>query len=216
MNTLEWNYLGLGQPRAVRALHHLIKTNKPSRVFLMETKLRNQECGLDQVKIEVAECFLSGYARTFRRHSWKLLKFINNNSDLPTSFLGDFNEVLDVGEYSSSRRVRPWWQTNNFKRVVVDCELIDIGFSGHPFTWCNNFFSSYTKRACLHRCLVGKNWKVLFPERSISYLTSTHSDHLALLLKCGKKQDLGSQKRRFRFEDGWCLYEESKQMVEKA
>ncbi|GAA0173673.1 hypothetical protein LIER_27239 [Lithospermum erythrorhizon] len=151
----------------------------------------------------------------FQRHSSELLKFINNNSDLPTSFLGDFNKVLDVGEHSSCRRVRPWWKINNFKRVVAHCELIDIGFSGYPFTWCNNFFSPYTTRARLDRCLVGKNWKVLFPEASISHLTSTHSDHLALLLKCGKKQDLGIKKWRFRFEDGWCLYKESKEMVEK-
>ncbi|GAA0152411.1 hypothetical protein LIER_10900 [Lithospermum erythrorhizon] len=69
-----------------------------------------------------------------KRISLELLRFINNNSSLPTAFLGDFNEVLDVTEHSSYRRQRPMWQNNMFKKVVVECDLMDIGFVGFSFT----------------------------------------------------------------------------------
>jgi hypothetical protein len=39
MMMLCWNCRGLGNPCAVRALHHLVKEKRPNLVFLMETKL---------------------------------------------------------------------------------------------------------------------------------------------------------------------------------
>ncbi|GAA0183199.1 hypothetical protein LIER_30659 [Lithospermum erythrorhizon] len=152
----------------------------------------------------------------YRCLSWELLKFINNNSDLPTIFLGDFNEVLDVLEQSSTRRQRPSCQVKSLKNVVEDCKLMDIGFFGYPFTWCNNFLSPYSTRARLDTRLVDKRWKLMFPKVEIIHLTSNHSDHLALLLRLGKMQEVVSRKKMFRFEDSWCLYEESKEEVAKA
>ncbi|KAA3490114.1 reverse transcriptase [Gossypium australe] len=53
MKSLSWNVRGLGSPRAVRRLRHLIKQQNPRMVFLMETKLdkkrmemARKSCGL--------------------------------------------------------------------------------------------------------------------------------------------------------------------------
>ncbi|GAA0185615.1 hypothetical protein LIER_32903 [Lithospermum erythrorhizon] len=152
MSTLGWNCRGVGHLRAVRALHHLVKVNKPSLILLIETKLWKQEWDVIILKLKMPNIFLvdsrgrkGGLALLwpqslnvtvvsdsshhiealiededvspwrfyghhevkYKRLSWKLLKFINNNSSLPTAFLLDFNEVLDVIEHSSYRRQRP-------------------------------------------------------------------------------------------------------------
>jgi hypothetical protein len=39
MNLLSWNCQGLGNPKAVRAFHSLVKLKGPKVLFLMETKL---------------------------------------------------------------------------------------------------------------------------------------------------------------------------------
>ncbi|GAA0162612.1 hypothetical protein LIER_39442 [Lithospermum erythrorhizon] len=42
---------------------------------------------------------------------------------------------------------------DNFRQVVHDCELIDLGYMGYQFTWCNNFVSPNCTRARLDRSL---------------------------------------------------------------
>lgn len=43
MSTLNWNFRGLGNPRAVRMLANLIHLKVPQIVFLIETKLTTSE-----------------------------------------------------------------------------------------------------------------------------------------------------------------------------
>jgi exonuclease III len=51
MSILSWNCRGLGNPRTVRELCHLVKYKKPSLVFLMETKLRKQKMEIIHSKL---------------------------------------------------------------------------------------------------------------------------------------------------------------------
>ncbi|KAI5410047.1 hypothetical protein KIW84_055503 [Lathyrus oleraceus] len=43
MKTISWNNRGLGNPMAIRALLWLLHVENPSLVFLMETRLKEQE-----------------------------------------------------------------------------------------------------------------------------------------------------------------------------
>ncbi|GAA0157513.1 hypothetical protein LIER_14765 [Lithospermum erythrorhizon] len=61
-----------------------------------------------------------------RKHSWNLMRFLNNNSQLPTLFIGDFNEVVCGSEQVSHTRLRPNEQMENFKRVIRNCELNEL------------------------------------------------------------------------------------------
>jgi hypothetical protein len=51
MICLSWNCRGLGNPQAVRDLHHLVKEKKPTLVFLMETKFFNKNCDFLRIKL---------------------------------------------------------------------------------------------------------------------------------------------------------------------
>jgi hypothetical protein len=93
--------------------------------------------------------------------------------------------------------------------------MIDLGFSGPKFTWsnCHDINSLIMER--LDRALANPNWRILFPEASVSHLTRTHSDHCPILLTlCPTIPH--SLPRPFRFENIWFSHSEFPKIVEQA
>ncbi|KAL9690658.1 hypothetical protein QQ045_011064 [Rhodiola kirilowii] len=71
-----------------------------------------------------------------RKFSWELLRRLNTISNLPWIILGDFNEVLSDEEVVGVDP-RKLWQMTNFRDVLEDCGLTDLGFKGFPYTFTN-------------------------------------------------------------------------------
>lgn len=69
---------------------------------------------------------------------------------------GDFNDVLNRHKKCGGRE-RPEKQMEDFRRVVDDCKLIDMGYDGVKYTWCNrtevNNIISFV-RDWIHFCLI--------------------------------------------------------------
>ena len=57
MNIISWNCRGLGNLRAVLALHNLVKTQGPKILFLMETKLDVRRMELVRITLHFQHCF---------------------------------------------------------------------------------------------------------------------------------------------------------------
>ena len=57
MNIISWNCRGLGNLRAVLALHNLVKTQGPKILFLMETKLDVRRMELVRITLRFQHCF---------------------------------------------------------------------------------------------------------------------------------------------------------------
>ncbi|GAA0157530.1 hypothetical protein LIER_14782 [Lithospermum erythrorhizon] len=149
--------------------------------------------------------------------SWNLMRLLSGLSDLPTLFMGDFNEILNNNEYASQRPLRLNWQMEQFHPVVLHCGLIDIRYNGYQFTWCNNFILPNSTRTRIDKALATRDWKNMFPRESLMHLSSNHSDHLTIHLVLGDQiKQVGPSKKRFRFEEGWCLFDESKTIVQQA
>lgn len=51
--------------------------------------------------------------------------------------LRDFNDILSWAEKWGSRDLSEN-QMKYFRSMLADCGLSNLGFSGIPFTWCNN------------------------------------------------------------------------------
>ncbi|GAA0175560.1 hypothetical protein LIER_28708 [Lithospermum erythrorhizon] len=152
-----------------------------------------------------------------RKFSWNFMRLVNGLSNVLTLFIGDFHEVLLDDEHVSLRRPRPRWQIEDFRQVIHDCGMFDIGYTGFKYTWCNNFVSPNSTRARLDRALASQDWKDSFLEAKLFHLSTNTSDHLPLLLELGDRMVSRKQlKNRFRFEEGWCLYEESRGVVHQA
>ena len=50
--------------------------------------------------------------------------------------VGDFNDIRSGKEKWGERR-RLECSFNEFNRFIRENELVDIGFEGKPWTWCN-------------------------------------------------------------------------------
>ncbi|GAA0186511.1 hypothetical protein LIER_33799 [Lithospermum erythrorhizon] len=115
------------------------------------------------------------------------MKYLNNSSQLSAVFIGDFNEVMWGTEHVSQSRHRLSWPMENFRRIIQDCELVVIGFSCFPFTWCSNYISPFSTRATLDRALASRDWNINFREAKVTHISSNRSDHLLLVLTIGEK-----------------------------
>ncbi|XP_042952171.1 uncharacterized protein LOC122289257 [Carya illinoinensis] len=58
MKTLSWNCRGLGNPRTVQDLCHMVEDKKPSVVFLMETKLRKTKAESLRRRLKFEGCMV--------------------------------------------------------------------------------------------------------------------------------------------------------------
>ncbi|XP_070014522.1 uncharacterized protein [Nicotiana sylvestris] len=93
------------------------------------------------------------------------------------------------------------YKSLEFQTCINNCGLIDIGYNGSNFTWCNN--RSPRKRIWkkLDRIFVNDLWDQLFQRSSFRHLARTGSDHRPLLMK-----NLSSTHQHisyFRFLNWW-------------
>ena len=76
-----------------------------------------------------------GHPETSKRgESWRLLEELSTRSNLPWLYMGDFNEILHLGEKVGGN-LRPEGQMRSFREAVNRCNLRDMGYIGAAFTW---------------------------------------------------------------------------------
>ncbi|KAL0355466.1 UNVERIFIED_CONTAM: hypothetical protein Sradi_3993500 [Sesamum radiatum] len=137
-----------------------------------------------------------------RKLSWGLLRQLARQSTRPWICTRDFNEILEQHE-KQGNIPRAQWQMQDFRESLIDCDLYDLGFQGHMFTWCNKCKAPYTVRARLDRALGNHGWSVLFSQAVVFHDHVASSDHSAVWigLDGDDRTDINSrQRKRFRFE----------------
>lgn len=74
------------------------------------------------------------------KHTCTLLKRLTSSS--PRFFFSNFNEILHLNEKieGNDRNVN---MNSNFRDAIQDCNLRDLGFTGHPFTWSYRRFGPH-------------------------------------------------------------------------
>uniref|UniRef100_A0A452ZIL0 Endonuclease/exonuclease/phosphatase domain-containing protein n=1 Tax=Aegilops tauschii subsp. strangulata TaxID=200361 RepID=A0A452ZIL0_AEGTS len=89
-----------------------------------------------------------------------------------------------------------------FRDTLEICGLVDLGFSGVPFTYDNKRSGSVNVRVRLDRAVATNAWRNLFDFASVDHIPSPCSDHVAIFLK--GEPDLGpvGGKGR-RYEVSW-------------
>ena len=152
----------------------------------------------------------------FRERSllWNNLKILSVRHNLPWAVMGDFNDVTREEEKSggngiNSRRVFAYNECMDY------CNLIDLGFSGPKFTWSNCRDVSDLIQQRLDRVWVNSDWKLLYPDASVSHLARISSDHCPLLLSL--QSNLGHRGLRpFRFQPIWLSHDGFPDIVREA
>uniref|UniRef100_A0A803KXJ5 Endonuclease/exonuclease/phosphatase domain-containing protein n=1 Tax=Chenopodium quinoa TaxID=63459 RepID=A0A803KXJ5_CHEQI len=118
---------------------------------------------------------------------------------------GDLNLMLTSDEKKGGRDFN-MAEAEILRRTVDLCELEDMGFVGHNYTWTNNRGGDKNVQERIDRFLANKEWKELFSASFVSHLSKRKSDHLPLLLCIS--EDIGKQKKKkkrklYRFEEMW-------------
>lgn len=112
-----------------------------------------------------------------RNHLWSILEDLDF-FDLPWCNLGDFNCILDP-HCPFPANV----STRCFRDFIKHCGLIDLGFFGSKYTWCNNRHGSSRILVRLD-CVFGNvNWMQFFGHSLVFYLPRQFSDHGPLKMK---------------------------------
>lgn len=131
----------------------------------------------------------------------------------PWSLIGDFNEIMNSSEKTGGRppisnRMNLYYNAMNF------CNLMDLGFTGPPFTWSNCRQGNGLIKERLDRAWANGNWKAIFPDSSLFHLARVHSDHCPLLLDLDFSAAIPKRKP-FKLERFWMFHPEFRQIVAK-
>lgn len=62
------------------------------------------------------------------------------------------------------------------------CQLDDMYYVGHPFTWTNNQGGEKNLQERLDRCCANQEWKDMFGGSFVTHLEKRRSDHLPILM----------------------------------
>ncbi|KAL5798070.1 hypothetical protein ACOSQ2_002890 [Xanthoceras sorbifolium] len=157
---------------------------------------------------------------TCRSHSWSLLRRLAGLSNLPWLVGGDFNEILRWEEKSGGL-FRSHKAVSLFRGATDDCNLVDVGFRGHDFTWSNKQLGANLIQERLDKYLCSMSWRSLFPIAVNVHLNWGGSDHKPIMMENIQVASVRDSvvcrvKARFHFEEAWigepdCLF-----VVEKA
>jgi hypothetical protein len=133
--------------------------------------------------------------------------------------VGDFNEILfNCEKKGGPPRAKTCME--RFRKVLEDCDLHDLGYTGDPFTWHNHHHlaASYIKER-LDRAVANNTWQRKFPLVKVKNGDPRHSDHRPVIVDVGERDDIyrGSPMEIMqKFEARWLEEEECQTKVQQA
>ncbi|KAM2502553.1 hypothetical protein ACFX1W_033092 [Malus domestica] len=128
-----------------------------------------------------------------RRDQWHILSQRLGVVGEKCVVIGDFNDILEESEKEGGN-YRSVASRKDFRDFVSGNELLDLGFTGYPFTWRNQREDGPIQQR-LDRGLASEGWISTYPEAKVLHEVVEGSDHAMLILDT----DFVSVKRRKRF-----------------
>ncbi|XP_038970577.1 uncharacterized protein LOC120104120 [Phoenix dactylifera] len=131
----------------------------------------------------------------------------------PLLMAGDFNCIVGSHEKMGGKPFTYKRKIKEFQEFLDSNGLVDLGFSGPQFTWCNNQQGWARVWERLDRACATAGWVQCFPEHHVRHLPRIASDHYPLLVSTEALIPICSP---FRFEKFWLCYPRSWEMVREA
>ncbi|XP_071924702.1 uncharacterized protein [Coffea arabica] len=150
---------------------------------------------------------------TTKKNQWKVLNERKRLWGRRWIVAGDFNDIVSNEEKWGERR-REEWTFRDFKQFIADNELIDIGFDGNPWTWCNNWENEGEIKQRLDRMLCTHTWFQIFDKTRCKHVDNYSSDHSMIMVDTEPKQ--AKRRKKFIFDKKWIQQEGITQVIEEA
>ncbi|XP_038988084.1 uncharacterized protein LOC120112574 [Phoenix dactylifera] len=131
----------------------------------------------------------------------------------PMLVAGDFNCIVDASKKMGGNPFTLNRKIKEFQNFLTANGLIDLGFSGSRYTWCNNQQGRARVWERLDRVCATAGWVQCFPNHRVRHLPRIASDHHPLLVSTEIHTPVRSP---FRFEKFWLSYPRSSEMVREA
>lgn len=161
-------------------------------------------------------CFYRWLEASQKKKSWALLSHLSTFVSGPWCCIGDFNAILHSNE-KQSKFPPQFNQMDEFRLVLDECHLVDLGFVGYHFIWNNKRPGDANTRMRLDRAVANFGWREKFHASMVTHLYSHTFDHRPLLLHSSvgrRKQHENSH--GFQFEEAWLLWEDCEKTVQES
>lgn len=104
-----------------------------------------------------------------------------------------------------------------FRNTLLHCGLIDLGFSGYPYTWRNGRPDEALVEERLDRACATLVWSELFPTTKVIHLNVSYSNHDPLLLDTAPSTPNHHCGHHIqRFEEKWVSHPECEAKIRKS
>ncbi|KAJ8437791.1 hypothetical protein Cgig2_013710 [Carnegiea gigantea] len=116
-----------------------------------------------------------------REELWTDMEDFSHTHTTPWLLAGDFNKTRNMEErrnYSEGLQRR----CTKFDHWIENNGLMDLGYTGPPFTWNRGSNPATGKSARLDRALCNRQWRLRFEEARVRHLLQNNSDHCPLLI----------------------------------
>ncbi|TXG73661.1 hypothetical protein EZV62_002240 [Acer yangbiense] len=117
-----------------------------------------------------------------RKFLWALLRRLREVDNLPWVCAGDFNEILGMSEKEGGS-AKSFSDMYNFRQIVDNCNLFDLGFTGPKYTWNNKKDGSNNIQERLDRFLANDLRRDNFSNVNMTHLGFDLSNYCPILLK---------------------------------
>ena len=117
-----------------------------------------------------------------RDQLWTNLALVAKNCNYPWLVAGDFNDHANVSEKRSFRGDASNGRSYKFMENINNCNFVDLGCSGPRLTWSNGRHGLANTLVRLDRALANPEWRIKFPDATVSNLPRSYSDHCPILV----------------------------------
>jgi len=148
-----------------------------------------------------------------RQSLWQQLNEFSLSHSQPWLLAGDFNETKSMMERKNCS-IDLLRRCNYFGNWIEASALIDLGFTGPPFTWSRGLNPDTKKYARLDRGLCNQEWRLLFEEARVLHLIQNQSDHCPILIAPYGCVSPKQSTKPFKFQAAWLTHDKFHEFLE--
>ncbi|KAL2922482.1 LINE-1 reverse transcriptase-like protein [Bienertia sinuspersici] len=147
-----------------------------------------------------------------RESLWQDLINISTKKRGPWLLMGDFNCVIDMEErIGNTVRQR---EIESMRNCIATCNIQDIPYSGHFYTWSNKQMADDRVWSKLDRIMANDEWLEAYKHANAIFLTEGCSDHCPGLVRMNFEVVMG--RKPFKYFRMWQLAPDYTERIKHA